>query len=68
MKHVHPTYEKWPSDLRKVPIRPTKLSGRHATKAAECRSDVAVGRMGSIADGQKDGWAVERINITQEFL
>ena len=30
-----------------------------------CRSDVSVGQMGSIADGQQDGWAVERINITQ---
>ena len=38
------------------------------TKINSCRrSDVAVGRMGSRADGQQDGWAVERINITNVF-
>ena len=113
-KNAHPTYKKrpsdlrkiWPSDLRKMPIRPTKKCpydlrnpsdlqnwvavwqlqlfistllpymhdkscwiGRMGKKICpsdlQCRrSDVAVGRVGSIADGQYDGWAVERINIT----
>ena len=27
-KSAHPTYEKYPSDLRKMPIRPTNVSKR----------------------------------------
>ena len=41
---------------------------RYAHPTYSCRrSDVAVGRMGSIADGQQDGWAVERINSSNFF-
>ena len=61
-KYAHQTYEKCPSDLGKVCIRPTKNAhptysccrsdvAVHPTYSCR-RSDVAVGRMGSIADGQ----------------